>query len=97
MYHPAFFKHEMISADVTKSAYNFQVVLARALKRRFASANNFHRAGMCNRKHKRLKLDVSRSNHLLPATRRAPQATEHGVGGGRPAAGGHAVNHLYFS
>jgi hypothetical protein len=27
-----------------------------------------------------------RRNHLLPATRRAPEATEHGVGGGREVA-----------
>ena len=37
-------------------------------------------------------LDATQRNHLLPATRRAPQATEHGFGGGRrrtaPTGGG---------
>ena len=86
MYHPAFFKNEMTSADVTKSGYNFQVVLTRAFRCRFATANTSPTGGMCNRKRKPMRLDVSRRNHLLPATRRAPKATEHGVGGGREVA-----------
>ena len=42
-------------------------------------------------------LESPRRNHLLPATRRAPEATEHGVGGGRrraaPTGGGNKIGY----